>query len=222
MYLNARTSLLLAACCVTAGGWYLGTASAKASVPGHDSPQAAVLPAANHSTQQRLAQLQAHGSAAVRVLAEANDRLQKDDQPGEAETLARPWETGESGRNPTVPLSNQIREFETVSSRKLFPKAGDKVELPLLDGTAVTVDVASVKVTESGDYVWSGHLEGRQQDYPVVVTQGPHTSFGMITTPQGSYSMETVDGVGWLYKNPAEPEISTGRDYLEIPERAAL
>jgi hypothetical protein len=39
-----------------------------------------------------------------------------------------------------------------------------------------------------------------------------------VTTPEGSYTMESIDGSGWLYKNPAEIELSIAGapDFLEV------
>ena len=52
------------------------------------------------------------------------------------------------------------------------------------------------------------------------MTYGADAVFASITTPQGSYSLESVNGSGWIYKNPAEVELTQPgkNDYLEVPE----
>jgi hypothetical protein len=81
-------------------------------------------------------------------------------------------------------------------------------------------DVQSTTTNPNGDYTWSGHLQGHGTDYPVVMTYGEHSIFATITTPEGSYTMESIDGLGWLYKNPAEVELSNpgAKDFLDVRE----
>ena len=149
----------------------------------------------------------------------------EDSEQEEAEvTRYAAWQRADGfgvSSKPSIPLNTQVREYEAVKAEKpkTLPGVGDQVELPLLNGESATVEIKSSVVTRNGDYSWSGHLEGYGDDYPVVVTYGDSSSFAMITTPNGSYSMESVNGVGWLYKNPSEHELSHPgvEDYLEIP-----
>ncbi|MBL4868912.1 MAG: hypothetical protein JKY67_21310 [Pseudomonadales bacterium] len=101
---------------------------------------------------------------------------------------------------------------------------GDKFKLMLPGGSEFVVSVEQSKVYPNGGRSWSGHLEGHQDQYPVVFTFSPSnngnkTSFATITTPNGSYSMESVNGNGWVYQNPAEQELneSDHQDSLMIP-----
>lgn len=134
------------------------------------------------------------------------------------------WHTEKNqSRTPTFMLHDDVREYEVVSmdTTPSLPGEGEQVVVPLLNGTSVVVNVISSKVTRNGDYSWSGHVAGYGNDYPVIMTYGSKSAFAMITTPQGSYSMESIDGVGWLYKNPAEHELTAPghEDFLEIPEQ---
>ena len=133
-----------------------------------------------------------------------------------------PWKVDHKAqRTPSFMLNDDIRDYEVVNtdSAPSYPEEGEQVQLTLLNGQQVVVNVKSSKVTRNGDFSWSGHLDGYGEDYPVVMTYGKTSMFAMITTPEGSYSMESVDGVGWLYKNPAEHELAHPgqEDFLEIP-----
>jgi len=155
------------------------------------------------------------------VLAEL-ERLELADQPV-IETQS-PWALASAGDSldPSIPLNSQIREYEAVKqSESFFPAPGDKVQMPLPDGDTVSVLVAEQRVSSNGDLSWSGYLEGHADDYPVVVTVGSNSSFATITSPNGSYSMESVNGTGWVYKNPSVPELAEpdARDYL-VPQVA--
>lgn len=125
---------------------------------------------------------------------------------------------------PLIPLSEKISDFTVVELPEKVasvPGLGEQISMPLLQGKNYVASVESVSNLSNGDYSWSGHLEGYGTDYPVVMTYGEHSAFATITTPEGSYTMESVDGLGWLYKNPAEIELShpAAKDFLEIDEK---
>jgi len=122
---------------------------------------------------------------------------------------------------PAIPLNERISAYAVVELEQHptnFPAAGQQILLPMLNGQKIIANIESVNTNPNGDYSWSGHVDGYGTDYPVVMTYGEHSIFATITTPEGSYSMESLDGVGWLYKNPAEVELSTPgtKDYLEV------
>lgn len=131
-----------------------------------------------------------------------------------------PWQLAqvESGQSLPLPEGISIYEPVTLDSQAPLPLPGEQLTLPLPDGDSIQVTVAKSTRLENGDYSWSGHLDGN--DYPVVMTYGAGLAFATITTPKGSYSLEARDGNGWVYKNPAEVELTQpGRnDYLEVPE----
>lgn len=132
------------------------------------------------------------------------------------------WQmAGVKAETPAIPLSEKISDYAVVSLPKqtaAFPVVGEHVLLPMLHGKTLVATVGSVTHLPNGDYSWSGHLQGYGTDYPVVMTYGEHSVFATITTPEGSYTMESINGLGWLYKNPAEIELSHpgAKDFLEI------
>ena len=132
------------------------------------------------------------------------------------------WKVG-GIESPSIPLNEKIVDYEVVEidqHPERFPQVGEQVTLPMLNGQEVVIDVQSISTSANGDQTWSGHLQGQGTDYPVIMTYGESSVFAMITTPEGSYSMQSVNGVGWLYKNPSELELSTTgtHDYLEVTE----
>lgn len=137
--------------------------------------------------------------------------------------LQSSWQMGGvKSETPTIHLNEKISEYAIVQldqNLSQLPRVGQQIQLPMLDGSAVVANVESTNTNPNGDYTWSGHLQGHGTDYPVVMTYGEHSIFATITTPQGSYTMESIDGLGWLYKNPAEIELSNpgAKDFLEVP-----
>jgi hypothetical protein len=122
---------------------------------------------------------------------------------------------------PAIPLNEKISAYaiiEIESHPAHLPSIGEQLQVPMLEGQPVTIRVESSSTSPNGDYSWSGHLQGYGTDYPVVMTYGQHSTFATITTPEGSYTLEALDGIGWLYKNPSEIELSNpgAPDFLEI------
>lgn len=141
--------------------------------------------------------------------------------PGHTSVQASWQMGGVKAAIPSIPLSEKIADYGIVELQQKpasFPAVGEQVLLPMLHGKNVVAIVESAVNLANGDYSWSGHLHGHGSDYPVVMTYGERSVFATITTPDGSYTMESTDGVGWLYKNPAEIELSNpdAKDFLEI------
>lgn len=124
---------------------------------------------------------------------------------------------------PSIPLSDRVQTYKIVEVEThptSYPFIGQEITLPLFDDQQVNAKVESIDVLANGDYSLRGHLSNHGNDYPFAMTYGEQSVFATITTPEGSYSMESVNGLGWLYKNPAEPELTTpgNNDYLEPPK----
>lgn len=141
-----------------------------------------------------------------------------------ADVNLKSWRLGDvKAPTPKIPLSEKISNYAIVQLEQhpaQFPVMGEQIQLPMLSGQSVVANVESTTKNPNGDYTWSGHLQGYGSDYPVVMTYGQHSIFATITTPEGSYTMESIEGLGWLYKNPAEIELSNPgtKDFLEVNE----
>ena len=133
-----------------------------------------------------------------------------------------PWQLAESEKGQGLPVPESIAIYEpvTLSEQVALPQPGDQLQLPLPDGDSVQVTVSRSSHLENGDYSWSGYVDGEGNNYPVVMTYGAGLAFATITTPRGAYSLEARNGSGWVYKNPAEVELTQPgkNDYLEVPE----
>ncbi len=156
---------------------------------------------------------------------------QKKSEPSQQQDAIQPtsqiatsgsWKMGDvKSPTPKITLSEQITAYAIVEIEQIpatLPIEGQQIVLPMLNGQKVIANVQSVVTNPNGDYTWSGHVQGYGDDYPVVMTYGNRSIFATITTPEGSYTMEALDGLGWLYKNPAEIELSApgAKDFLEV------
>lgn len=142
-----------------------------------------------------------------------------------AEPATKPlWQTaGNKSGTPSIPLSDKITDYQLIeveTNPAAYPLIGQQITLPLLNGNKVSAKVETIQVHPNGDYSVRGHVNGYGDDYPITMTYGEQHVFATITTPEGSYSMESLNGLGWLYKNPAEPELTTpgNNDFVEPPK----
>lgn len=187
-----------------------------------DEPPA-LIPAADHAV---LAKAQSELARAQQAL----DRPAVESAPeveavGNGESLPAPdaWRIADaSADNPSMPLPGGVVVYEPVSvdmENPAYPEAGQQTSVTLPGGEQFTVNVKSNTVNPNGDYSWRGHLDGHGDEYPVVMTYGGNSVFATVTTPKGSYTLESVNGSGWIYKNPSEFELSHpgANDFLEIP-----
>lgn len=84
--------------------------------------------------------------------------------------------------------------------------------LPLIYPDGMMVDKALVDK--------SNELLQQADAILVAAPEAEEGNFATITTPKGAYSLEAREGSGWVYKNPAEVELTQPgkNDYLEVPE----
>jgi hypothetical protein len=127
-----------------------------------------------------------------------------------------------SSATPSMPLPDAVSIYEPVSvdmDSFVYPDVGQQTSVALPGGERLQVNVKASSANPNGDYTWRGHLDGYGDEYPVVMTYGSSSVFATVTTPNGSYTLESVNGSGWIYKNPSEFELThPGKnDYLEIP-----
>ncbi len=161
-----------------------------------------------------------NSSAATALLASGEPSGGEPTVVGEAMVA---WQVTAAPDQPVLPLPEAISIYEYVQldmENPVFPDVGDRLAMPLPGAEAASVSVTRATPLPNGDYSWSGYLEGQGTDYPAVMTYGANSAFATITTPQGSYSLESINGQGWVYKNPAAAELSHPgvSDYMDIPE----
>ena len=116
-----------------------------------------------------------------------------------------PWTISAVIPENAIPLEEKIQSREPVTldpGQAAEVAVGDVIQLPLPGTSQYQAVVDRVSVGDNGETNWTGYLQGYDTDYPVVFTLGAQSGFATITTPEGQYAMEAVDGSGWVYKTP--------------------
>jgi hypothetical protein len=67
-------------------------------------------------------------------------------------------------------------------------------------GIMESLPLASDKIIhKDGSTSITGNLINSNKKYSVVLTQGKNSSFGSLTTPEGTYEIEVLNGKGYVY-----------------------
>lgn len=127
--------------------------------------------------------------------------------PGGGHYIDTPWEEAEPEGD--LPLTRPARsDIEFIRAIALTDDAlgqaqpGDVVSLSLPDGRTLQARVTGTALQAGGRRNWQGEVEVEGEPYPVNFTFGKETAFGFIGTPQGSFTLETLRGQGWIYMTP--------------------
>lgn len=121
--------------------------------------------------------------------------------------IDHPWQENAIGSEPTLPppVRSDIEFITSIvladdSLGQVLP--GDVVNLSLPDGRVLQTRVTHRELQAGGRRTWQGEVEIDGSTYPVNFTFGKETVFGLIGTPQGSFTLEALQGQGWIYMTP--------------------
>ena len=78
-------------------------------------------------------------------------------------------------------------------------KVGDTISLPYMGSGEYEATITSTTTHKNGSISVSGNLADFGNKYSVVLTEGKSMTFGTVTTPNGSFEIETKDGQGYVY-----------------------
>jgi hypothetical protein len=76
---------------------------------------------------------------------------------------------------------------------------GDKISLPYMGSGEYEATITEKTIHKNGSVSVTGNLDDSGTQYSVVLTEGKNMSFGTISTPNGSFEIETKNGQGYVY-----------------------
>ena len=76
---------------------------------------------------------------------------------------------------------------------------GDKILLPYMGTGEYEATITEKTTHKNGSVSVTGNLDDSGNQYSVVLTEGKNMSFGTVTTPNGSFEIETKNGQGYVY-----------------------
>ena len=78
-------------------------------------------------------------------------------------------------------------------------EVGDKISLPYMGAGEYEATITTKKTHKNGSVTVTGNLIDSGNEYSIVLTEGKNMSFGSVTTPDGTFEIETKDGKGYVY-----------------------
>jgi len=89
-------------------------------------------------------------------------------------------------------------QIEKNNIANLF--VGDTIKLPNVGQVEYTAKITKRVEHNNGSVSVAGNLiSDENAKYSVTLTEGKTTSYASITTPEGAFEVETIDGVGYIY-----------------------
>jgi hypothetical protein len=113
------------------------------------------------------------------------------------ELLSFPAGTARGGALATAPVAGALRAAVNGTALR-DAQAGTAVTLAVSSGRTFTF-VLDRQVAHNTDSVtWTGTLQGKSNDFRMVLTYSPEASFGKFITPDGTFMLDTFDSQTWL------------------------
>ena len=108
----------------------------------------------------------------------------------------------EEAKLTTKPRKN-ITPIEAISlstSHTEELKVNDTLTLPNIEGVDYTIVISSVVKNSDDSHSLTGHFKDEGISYTTTITKSTQSSYITLSTPQGTYEIETQDGVGYIYR----------------------
>ena len=76
---------------------------------------------------------------------------------------------------------------------------GNTLVLPNINGVSYTLDITHKEVSSRGNTSIDGHFTENGVKYTAVLTEGDKATFISMSTPEGTYEIELLNGIGYAY-----------------------
>ncbi|CAA6814404.1 MAG: Unknown protein [uncultured Sulfurovum sp.] len=77
---------------------------------------------------------------------------------------------------------------------------GDIIKLPTLGQVEYEAKISKKVTHKNGSTSVTGNLIGDQNtQHAIILTEGKNTSYASISTPEGAFEIETINGIGYVY-----------------------
>ena len=125
---------------------------------------------------------------------------------------------------PTINLQNAQNIYQEVDKEELLAKlphkkrippilgieviqnsiaqlaVGNVIKLPTIGQVEYEAEISKKITHKNGSISVTGNLVGDQNEqHAVILTEGKNTSYASISTPEGAFEIETINGVGYVY-----------------------
>jgi hypothetical protein len=78
---------------------------------------------------------------------------------------------------------------------------GDTILLPSIDGNSYELTITHKEVSPRGNVSIDGSFTEDGIHYSAILTEGSHAAFISMHTPEGTFEIELLNGIGYVYKS---------------------
>jgi hypothetical protein len=100
-------------------------------------------------------------------------------------------------------------------------KVGESILLPTIDNNEYMIKVVDHHISERGNVSINGSFQENGIIYHAILTEGKASAYITMNTPSGSYEVEVIDGLGFIYSSSdieQEKIDYTQSDTLQTPK----
>ena len=95
-------------------------------------------------------------------------------------------------------------------------EVSDTILLPNIDGTVYELTITGKDISPRGNVSVDGSFSENGVNYSAILTEGSNAAFISMNTPEGTYEVELLDGIGFVY-NSSDID-NTKIDYTKTDE----
>jgi len=78
---------------------------------------------------------------------------------------------------------------------------GDSILLPSIEGISYELSITHKEVSSRGNVSIDGSFSENGVKYTAILTEGSNAAFISMNTPEGTYEIELLNGIGYVYAN---------------------
>ncbi len=80
-------------------------------------------------------------------------------------------------------------------------EVGDTILLPSIDGNIYELAITHKEVSSRGNVSIDGSFSENSVNYSAILTEGNNAAFISMNTPEGTFEIELLNGIGYVYAN---------------------
>ncbi|CAA6810323.1 MAG: Unknown protein [uncultured Sulfurovum sp.] len=101
---------------------------------------------------------------------------------------------------PHKKMVQSVLAIEVTQNSIAQLSVGDIIKLPALGQVEYEAKITKKISHKNGSTSVTGNLVGDQNEkHSVILTEGKSTSYASISTPEGAFEIQTINGVGYVY-----------------------
>jgi len=100
-----------------------------------------------------------------------------------------------------LPNTEPIMAIQMKQNKIKNMHIGDTVILPNINGLTYKLKIGTHTISKRGNTSVSGKFTDNGISYSAIITEGKTSAFISMNTPEGTYEIELMNGIGFIYQS---------------------